>query len=90
MERVAATVEPLSAAVVNGAAAIGLPVHAEPHALHIVGLRLPVGSPAAVVQGLAEAQVHVSLRGESLRISPYVFNTADDVERLLAALRRAL
>ncbi len=90
VERVAATVEPLTAAVVNGAAAIGLPVHAEPHARHIVGLRLPVGSPAAVVQGLAEAQVHVSLRGESLRISPYVFNTADDVERLLAALRRAL
>lgn len=90
VERVAATVEPLTAAVVNGAAAIGLPVRAEPHARHIVGLRLPVGSPAAVVQGLAEAQVHVSLRGESLRISPYVFNTADDVERLLAALRRAL
>ena len=90
VERVAATVEPLTAAVVNGAAAIGLPVHAEPHARHIVGLRLPVGSPAAVVQGLAEAQVHVSLRGESLRISPYVFNTVDDVERLLAALRRAL
>ena len=90
VERVAATVEPLTAAVVNGAAAIGLPVQAEPHARHIVGLRLPVGSPAAVVQGLAEAQVHVSLRGESLRISPYVFNTADDVERLLAALRRAL
>lgn len=90
VERIAATVEPLTAAVVNGAAAIGLPVQAEPHARHIVGLRLPVGSPAAVVQGLAEAQVHVSLRGESLRISPYVFNTADDVERLLAALRRAL
>jgi selenocysteine lyase/cysteine desulfurase len=90
VERVAATVEPLTAAVVNGAAAIGLPVHAEPHARHIVGLRLPVGSPAAVVQGLAEAQVHVSLRGESLRISPYVFNTSDDVERLLAALRHAL
>lgn len=90
VERVAATVEPLTAAVVNGAAAIGLSIHAEPHARHIVGLRLPVGSPAAVVQGLAEAQVHVSLRGESLRISPYVFNTAADVERLLAALRRAL
>ncbi len=43
-----------------------------------------------MVQGLAEAQVHVSLRGESLRVSPYVFNTADDVERLLAALRRTL
>lgn len=90
VERVAATVEPLTAAVVDGAAAIGLSIHAEPHARHIVGLRLPVGSPAAVVQGLAEAQVHVSLRGESLRISPYVFNTAADVERLLAALRRAL
>lgn len=90
VESVAATVEPLTAAVVDGAAAIGLPVHAEPHSRHIVGLKLPAGSPAAVVQGLAEAQVHVSLRGDSLRVSPYVFNTGNDVERLLAALRRAL
>ncbi len=90
VERVAATVDPLTAAVVDGAAALGLSVHAKPHASHIVGLRLPAGSPGPVVQSLAEANVHVSVRGDSLRVSPYVFNTDDDVARLLEALGAAL
>ncbi len=67
VERVAAAVEPLTAAVVEGATVKGLRVGTQPRASHLVGPRLPVGSPAAVVQGLAEAQVHVSLCGESLR-----------------------
>ncbi len=90
VERVAATVEPLTAAVLDGAAALGLSPHVGLSAGHIVGLRLPTGSPDAVVQRLAEAQVHVSLRGDNLRVSPYVFNTADDVARLLEALGAAL
>jgi selenocysteine lyase/cysteine desulfurase len=90
VERVAATVEPLTAAVLDGAAALGLSPHVGLSAGHIVGLRLPTGSPDAVVQRLAEAQVHVSLRGDNLRVSPYVFNTADDVARLLEALAAAL
>lgn len=90
VERVGATVEPLTGSVVEGAAALGLSVNAEPRASHIVGLRLPGGSPGAVVQRLAEARVHVSVRGDNLRVSPYVFNTSDDVARLLEALSTAL
>ncbi len=90
VDRVAATVEPLTAAITEGAAALGLSVPAEPRAGHIVGLGLPVGSPDAVVQSLAAAKIHVSVRGDSLRVSPYVFNTDADVARLLAALRAAL
>jgi selenocysteine lyase/cysteine desulfurase len=90
VERVAAAVEPLTAAVLDGAAALGLSPRVGPSAGHIVGLRLPTGSPDAVVQRLAQAQVHVSLRGDSLRVSPYVFNTAEDVTRLLDALGAAL
>ncbi len=90
VERVAATVGPLSAAVLDGAAALGLSPHVGPRAGHIVGLRLPVGSPDAVVHRLAQAQVHVSLRGDNLRVSPYVYNTDDDVARLLETLRAVL
>lgn len=86
VERVAATVGPLSAAVLDGAAALGLSPQVGPRAGHIVGLRLPAGSPGAVVHRLAQAQVHVSLRGEHLRVSPYVYNTDDDVARLLETL----
>ena len=91
VEGIASTIEPLTAAVVDGATALGLSVHAGPRADHIVGLTLPVGSsPGEVVKRLAEAQVHVSLRGANLRVSPYVYNTDDDVARLLQVLRAAL
>ena len=90
VDRIAATVEPLTTAVVRGAGSLGLPVYAEPHAGHIVGLKLPLGSPGAVAQSLAAADVHVSVRGDSLRVSPYVFNTDDDVARLLQALSAAV
>jgi selenocysteine lyase/cysteine desulfurase len=54
---------------------------------HLVGLRLPAGiEPRAVAAGLAARQVHVSVRGDSIRVSAHVFNTFDDVARLVAAL----
>jgi selenocysteine lyase/cysteine desulfurase len=34
--------------------------------------------------------VHVSLRGDSIRVSPHVFNHMGDVDRLFAAIDRAL
>jgi len=90
VEQIAATIDPLTAAVVEGAAALGVTAYAEPRAGHIVGLRLPAGSPQALLPRLAEQRVYVSVRGESLRVSPYVYNTEDDVARLLEALRTAL
>jgi cysteine desulfurase/selenocysteine lyase len=41
---------------------------------------------AAVREGLEERCVSVSLRQGALRVSPHLYNTRDDVERLLAAL----
>ncbi len=90
VDRVAATVAPLTTSVVKGAQALGLSVHAKQHAAHIVGLKLPAGLPDRVVESLAEANVYVSVRGDRLRVSPYVFNTDDDVARLLEALSAAL
>ena len=90
VDRIAATVEPLTTAVVTGAGSLGLSVYAEPHAGHIVGLKLPLGSPGPVAESLAAADVHVSVRGDSLRVSPYVFNTDGDVARLVQALSAAV
>ena len=43
-------------------------------------------SPAAVAAHLSERQIHVSVRGSSVRISAHLWNTADDIDRLLTAL----
>lgn len=55
---------------------------------HMIGLRSPSGLPAAISATLAEAKVFVSIRGQSIRVSPYVYNTQDDIERLFAVLKR--
>ncbi len=41
---------------------------------------------AAIVADLATKHVAVSLRGRGIRVSPYFYNTDDDVDRLIAEL----
>lgn len=57
---------------------------------HYLGLRFAAGPPSGLLEALAARQVHVSLRGDAMRITPHVYNTDADVERLLAALTGAL
>lgn len=44
---------------------------------------------AAIYERLADARIHVALRAGSLRISPHVYNAPADIDRALAALKRA-
>lgn len=45
------------------------------------------GRNRQVYERMAEAGIHVAFRAGSLRLSPHVYNTADDVDRALAALQ---
>jgi selenocysteine lyase/cysteine desulfurase len=87
-DRVAAHAATLTAAIADGATALGFgappPAARSPH---LVGLRLPPGLGAPVVAArLRERDVHVSVRGTSLRVSAHIFNTGHDVDRLLTGL----
>jgi len=54
---------------------------------HILGVRLPEGWDLSALQArLVEADVHASLRGESLRVSPNVYNEPEDIDALRTAL----
>jgi selenocysteine lyase/cysteine desulfurase len=58
---------------------------------HYLGLRFPDGVPADLPQRLAAAKVYVSVRGRSMRVTPHLWTTDHDVEKLfavLAAVRR--
>ncbi len=58
---------------------------------HFLGLRFPGGElPAGLLSALAAERVHVSVRGASLRVTPHVYNTDEDIDRLFAALERVL
>lgn len=66
----------------------GVPVEEEGRrGEHILGLRLPPDVDLRALQAaLADRDVHVSLRGDAVRISPNVYNDAGDVEALAEAL----
>ena len=54
---------------------------------HIIGIRLADASRIpAVMQALAERQVRVSQRGQSIRISPHVYNSPEDIDALTDGL----
>lgn len=54
---------------------------------HMIGLRHPDGIPAALPSLLKKAKVFVSIRGDSIRIAPHLYNDLNDVDRLFDVLR---
>lgn len=55
---------------------------------HLVGLRLPQHWPSeALGEQLTRRGLTVSFRGDAVRVSPNVYNTADDLQALVAAFR---
>ena len=87
-ERLEAHSRSLTDRLATEAAALGL---AAPHptfrSSHLMGLRLPEGAdPRSLVTELASRSVYVSVRGNSVRVSAHMWNTQDDVDRLVDGL----
>jgi selenocysteine lyase/cysteine desulfurase len=58
-------------------------------AANIFGIALPAGlDPESVRSALAAQQIHVSVRGASVRVSPHMHNDEGDLQRLAEALIR--
>lgn len=86
---VAETLALRTRAIAERAEALGFA--AVPEALragHYLGLRRLGGLPAELLEALAGANVFVSVRGDSMRVTPHVYNDDEDVERLLAVLEK--
>jgi selenocysteine lyase/cysteine desulfurase len=69
-----------------------LDLHVEPahlRAPHLIGVHLSGTDPEAVAASLADSNVHVSVRGQAMRVSPHVYNDERDIDRLFQALRAA-
>jgi selenocysteine lyase/cysteine desulfurase len=80
----------LNALVAERGEALGLSVAAALRAPHLMGLHLGGADLEAVADAMAEANVFVSVRGESMRVSPHVYNDESDVDALMKALEAAL
>ncbi len=87
IEGIASTLSRYTAQIAREAERLGLttagPTHRSPH---LIGLSFPAGVPDTLLSALRAAQVYVSVRGASIRISPHVYNNEDDVQRLLDVL----
>lgn len=60
---------------------------ADYRAHHLLGLILPEDTDqAAMLEELQQRKLYVSVRGRSMRISPHVYNTPEDIAALIEAL----
>ncbi|MGA7079660.1 MAG: aminotransferase class V-fold PLP-dependent enzyme [Terriglobales bacterium] len=79
----------LSRRMAEAAAEMGFSAPAEPlRAPHYLALRRETAIPRELAEMLAREKVFVSIRGSSIRVTPHVYNTIEDCDRLIACLRR--
>lgn len=57
---------------------------------HYMCLRRKAGIPAGLPELLARQKVFASVRGSSVRVTPHVYNSAADMERLISVLKTAI
>jgi selenocysteine lyase/cysteine desulfurase len=87
VESIYSTIHPWIDALASGAERLDLGVpDAEHRSGHLLGLRLMGRDPRPLVSKLTEAKVFVSVRGDSIRVSPHVYNDASDIDRILELL----
>ena len=87
--RIAATLGQVTGRIQREVEAIGLSLTTGDRVPHMLGIALPARARAAVAGALAEAGVFAGVRGSSLRVSPHLWTTDQDVERLVDALMKA-
>jgi selenocysteine lyase/cysteine desulfurase len=57
---------------------------------HLIGVSKPGGFLRELPELLAGEKVYVSVRGESIRISPHLYNTEQDLDRLFQTLGQVI
>ncbi|MFM8913144.1 MAG: aminotransferase class V-fold PLP-dependent enzyme [Flammeovirgaceae bacterium] len=56
---------------------------------HLFGIRIPKGHDLEKIKlALAQAKISVSVRGNAIRVSPHVYNTEEEMMKLVKALTR--
>ncbi len=84
VNEIAATLSAMTHRIADRAVELGLRVApAHLRGPHLMGLRFPEGVPANLVERLSQNKIYVSVRGDSIRISPHLYNTPDDINNLL-------
>lgn len=85
------TIEEMADGIVERLAPLGLTaLPKDLRAPHYLGLRTEAGLPPRLLLELARRNVFVSVRGDSIRVTPHVYNTPEDIDRFMRALTAVL
>ena len=87
VDEIAATLAVRTQAIAERAALLGITA-SDPamRAGHFLGLRFPGAMPDDLTQRLAARQVYVSVRGDSMRVTPHLYNDDNDIDRFAGVL----
>jgi len=91
VENTQATLTVLTNRIAERAAPLGLgALDPSLRAGHFLGLGFPGEVPTGLPERLGAENVYVSVRGQSMRITPHLYNNEADVDRLIGVLAAAL
>jgi selenocysteine lyase/cysteine desulfurase len=88
--RVAATLRQLTDRIERQALASGLTPTSPDRGPNLLGIHLPAGARQAAAAALAAAGVHAPVMGSLVRVSPHLWTTGQDIDRLVDALAAAV
>jgi selenocysteine lyase/cysteine desulfurase len=86
--QISETIGAINRRLADAAAELGFTAPREPlRAAHYLCLRRKTAIPKELPEMLAREKVFVSVRGSSIRVTPHIYNTAEDSERLIKCLQ---
>lgn len=91
VEEISVSLQAITAAIAERAGRLGLRIcPANLRSPHLIGLTLRDGKAKELAAQLAAENILVSVRGNSIRISPHLYNTHADIDRLFSVLEASL
>ncbi len=91
VENIAAYLRTLTDRIATSARDMGLDVAPDHLRVpNLIGINFKDGVPDHIAPALAKENLFVSIRGDSIRVSPHIYNDIDDIDRLFEVLKREL
>jgi selenocysteine lyase/cysteine desulfurase len=91
VENVCETIEAMADDIIERVRPLGLTaLPKSERAPHYLGLQMAGEPPSGLLPELAKRNVYVSVRGASIRVTPHLYNTGADIDRLVQALEQVL
>jgi len=91
VDEISSYIKTLTDYIAKRAKAIGLNVAEDQYRVaNLIGINFKDGVPEKLPKTLSDNKVFVSIRGNSIRISPHVYNNKADIDRFFEVLEGAL